>query len=385
MTSSRAVRLSRLFQISRPLRKRNDSARRSRAMSEFSKKMSASDFENLVRNGIDFLEKAMSQFEIDPKHSVINFYTAVEIFLKAPLVHEHWTLVVLDRDMNRRKYEIGDFVSVSFEDACARLAAALSKPLKSSAKEAFDRVRKHRNRMVHFYHSGIDGKQRDDIKLEQAQAWFELNRFVTDTWRDQFEPFANEFRRMERSLIANNHYAQAKYEHLKPKIDGLQKGGNIFEKCPSCGTHAYQVEEEAPRLTYRHCLVCFYNQKRVQVDCPECGDVDQYSEPYEGFSCTKCECEISGEHAVFDLLDQNQYRGTKHDLDSNTPANCDECQGYHSVCEFGEAYLCVSCLTYCPVLGRCGWCNDYMTGDDEDTYVTGCEHCDGYAGHHADD
>ena len=60
------------------------------------------DFENLVRNGIDFLEKAMLQLENDPKHSVINFYTAVEIFLKAPLVHDHWTLVVLDRDKSSK-------------------------------------------------------------------------------------------------------------------------------------------------------------------------------------------------------------------------------------------------------------------------------------------
>ncbi|MBC8641574.1 hypothetical protein IAG25_32645 [Caballeronia sp. EK] len=348
-------------------------------------KTPASDFENLVRNGIDFLEKAMSQLDSDPKHSVINFYTAVEIFLKAPLVYEHWTLVVLDRDMNRQQYEAGDFLSVSFEVACARLGATLCNPLKSGAKDAFDRVRKHRNRMVHFYHGGIDGKQRDEIKLEQAQAWFELNRFVTDTWRDQFKPFAHEFRRMEHSLIANNHYAQAKYEHLKPKIEGLQRGGRTFEICPLCGTQAYQVEEEAPRLTYCHCLVCFHNEKRLQVTCPECGDEDQYAEPDEGFSCTKCDCEISGQHSLFDLLDQNQSRGTKDDIDSDTPANCDECQSYHSVCEFEGGYLCTNCFAYFEALGRCGWCNEYMTGDDEDTYVTGCEHCEGYAQHHADD
>lgn len=98
------------------------------------KQKTASDFDNLVRNGIDFLEKAMSQLESDPKHSVINFYTAVEIFLKAPLVHEHWTLVVFDRDLNRQKYEAGDFLSVSFEDACTRLSTALSKPLKKARK-----------------------------------------------------------------------------------------------------------------------------------------------------------------------------------------------------------------------------------------------------------
>ena len=344
-----------------------------------------SDFENLVRNGIDFLEKAMSQLEKDPKHSVINFYTAVEIFLKAPLVHDHWSLVVADRDLNRQKYEAGDFISVSFEEACTRLSGSLNKPLRKSAKEAFDRVRKHRNRMVHFYHSGIDGKQREEIKLEQAQAWFELNRFVTDNWSEQFKPFANDFRRMERSLIAHNHYAQAKYESLKSKIEGLKTGGTIFESCPRCGTNACQVEEEAEKLTSRHCMVCFYRDIRIRVDCPECGDKDQYMLPYDGFVCEKCEHEISGESEVFDFLDQSTVRYTKDDLDSNTPANCDECQSYHSVCEYEGGYLCTNCFSFFEALGQCEWCNEPMTGNTEYTYINGCEHCEGHAGHHADD
>lgn len=344
-----------------------------------------SDFENLVYNGIDFLEKAMLQLDSDPKHSVINFYTAVEIFLKAPLVHDHWTLVVLDRDMSRQKYEAGDFLSVTFEDACTRLGASLNKPLKTSAKEAFDKVRKHRNRMVHFYHSGIDGKQRDEIKLEQAQAWFELNRFISDIWREQFKPFASKFHRMEQSLIANNHYAKAKYEDLKPKIEGMKKGGKTFEECPRCKTNAYQVEEEAKRLIYRQCMVCFHSEKRLQINCPNCGDSDQYMLPCDGFACDKCDCEVSGESEIFDLLDQNTVRGTKDDLDSDTPANCDECQGYHTVCEYEGGYLCTSCFTFFDSVGQCQWCNDPMTGSTEDTYVTGCEHCEGYAEYHADD
>lgn len=349
------------------------------------KKAPATDFENLVRNGIDFLEKAMSQLDDDPKHSVINFHTAVEIFLKAPLVHEHWSLVVVDRDPNRQKYEAGDFLSVTFDNACTRLSTSLNKPLPKSAKDSFDRVRKHRNRIVHFYHSGMDGKQRDAIKLEQAQAWFELNRFLTDTWHELFEPFEDDFHRMERSLIANNHYAKAKYDDLKSKIEGMKKGGQTFEDCPRCKTNAYHVEEEIDRLITRHCKVCFKGENRIRLDCPDCGKPDQEILPYDGFSCTECDYEVAADGDLFDLLDQNQVRGTKDDLDSDTPANCDECQGYHTVCEYEGGYLCTNCFTYFETVGQCQWCNEPMTGDTEDTYVTGCEHCEGYAGHHADD
>lgn len=349
------------------------------------KKAPATDFENLVRNGIDFLEKAMSQLESDPKHSIINFYTAVEIFLKAPLVLDHWTLVIAGREPDRQKYDAGDFVSVSFEEACSLLSKTLKKPLQKSAKDAFDKVRQHRNRMVHFYHSGLDGKQRDEIKLEQATAWFELNRFIADTWREEFKPFASELRRMERTLIANNHYAKAKYEDLKPKIEGMKKGGKVFEDCPRCHTRAYQVEEDAPRLTSRHCLVCFHSGKQLQIDCPECGDTDQSMEPHDRFSCTKCDHVVSRESEIFDLLDQNRVRGTKHDQDSDTPANCDECQGYHTVCEYEGGYLCSNCFSYFDSVDQCEYCSDYMTGDAEGTYATGCEHCEGTAGRYADD
>lgn len=346
---------------------------------------STAEFENLVRNGVDFLEKAMSQLDSDPKHSVINFYTAVEIFLKAPLVREHWTLVVADREPDRHKYGVGDFVSVSFEEACSRLAKTLKRPLQKSAKDAFDRVRQHRNRMVHFYHSGLDGKQRDEIKLEQAKAWFELSRFIADTWREHFQPFVTDFQTMERTLIANNHYAKAKYESLKAKIEGLKQGGSAFEECPRCHTNACRVEDEAPRLTSRHCLVCFYGETQLQINCPECGDSDQYMEPYDGFSCEECGCEVKGQSEIFDLIDQNRFRGTKDGLDADTPANCDECQGYHTVCEYEGGYLCTNCFAFFDAVGQCEWCNEPMTGDSEHTYVTGCEHCDGYAGHHADD
>lgn len=354
-------------------------------MSKSSKKYdSKSVFENLVRNGIDFLEKAATQLEKEPQDSIINFYTAVEIFLKAPLVLEHWTLVIADRDLNRQKYESGDFISVSFEEACSRLANTLKRPLTPGAKDAFNKVRRHRNRMVHFYHSDINGKQIDDIKLEQAEAWFQLNIFITDTWRDEFAPFMHEFNWMERTLVANNHYAQAKYKSLANKIEGLKKAGTVFETCPHCKTGGRRVKNEAGSLTAYSCIVCFRGDKKLKIACPECGDVDQYIVADDGFTCHECNYSVAAEN-VPDLLPSSNYGYSSDDCSSSTPANCGECQGHHSVCAYGDGYLCTICLTYCDSVGHCEWCNDPMTGDVEDTYVTGCEFCEGYAGYHADD
>jgi hypothetical protein len=347
------------------------------------KKELTSEFESLVRNGIEFLEKAISQLNSDPKHSVINFYTAVEIFLKAPLVREHWSLVVVDRDPNRQKYEAGDFISVTFEDACSRLSVSLGKTLGKPAKEAFDKVRRHRNRIVHFYHKGLSGKQHDEIKLEQAHAWYELNRFVTDTWKEAFEPFIDSFARMERSLVANNHYAQVKYESLKAKIEGMKKGGANITDCPYCKMNGYKVDEVIDQLFECRCMICFRGESQLKVTCPECGDEDQYVTAEEGFTCTECDHSVSGDN-LLDLVDDSK-RSYKDYYDAQTPANCGECQGYHTVCEYRDGYLCTNCLDYSESIGHCEWCNDPTTADTEDTYVTGCEFCDGYAGHHAND
>jgi len=39
-------------------------------------------FKSLVENAIDFLKKSVAEIKKSPKYSVINFYSAVEIFLK---------------------------------------------------------------------------------------------------------------------------------------------------------------------------------------------------------------------------------------------------------------------------------------------------------------
>lgn len=46
-------------------------------------------FDQIVRSAFDFLERAIEQVEKDRKHSIVNFATAIELFLKARLFKEH--------------------------------------------------------------------------------------------------------------------------------------------------------------------------------------------------------------------------------------------------------------------------------------------------------
>jgi hypothetical protein len=68
--------------------------------------------DGIVNNGFDFFRKSLAEFDAEPKFSVIHFFAAVELFLKARLMAEHWSLVV-SKDPSWEGFERGDFKSVT--------------------------------------------------------------------------------------------------------------------------------------------------------------------------------------------------------------------------------------------------------------------------------
>jgi hypothetical protein len=119
-------------------------------------------FEALVENALNFLNHAIDEFENEPKYSIIHFYAAVELFLKARLLAEHWMLVV-SKDAGRDRFIAGDFISVTFSETCARLTKIVKSGIDDRAKGKFDSIRKHRNKMLHFFHEA-DGESKSLIE-----------------------------------------------------------------------------------------------------------------------------------------------------------------------------------------------------------------------------
>ena len=60
----------------------------------------------LLDNGMDFLKKAQTEFATSPTHSIVSFWTAVELLLKVPLAHEHWSLVCSGKKIIRSNHTI---------------------------------------------------------------------------------------------------------------------------------------------------------------------------------------------------------------------------------------------------------------------------------------
>jgi hypothetical protein len=335
----------------------------------------------LAENAIDFLERAIDEFKERPKYSIINFYSAVELFLKARLLHEHWSLIVL-KDPDRHKFESGDFVSVSFDGLCERLRRVVQSALPDGVQRNFDVVRKHRNRMVHFFHHANDnrGAEIEAVAGEQLRAWYDLHELLISQWSPIFDEYSDRFIGIEEKLKGHREYLQAKFEALGPKIDAEKKLGVKFDMCSSCYFDAARVSSIIGSLHESKCLVCGYQEKGLDYECPECGKTSELDDGGR-FVCFACGHKDDEQQIVESI---NEFKATKDNyFDAMVPANCSECEGYHTVVEYKDHFLCVRCFRVTEGLEQCGWCGEYNNGDMRESSYVGCGICDGAAGWHA--
>ncbi len=334
----------------------------------------------LVLNALDFLRQSESEFSESPKTSVISFYTAVELMIKARLFAEHWTLAT-SKLTTRRKFEEGDFNSVNFEDAIGRLRDVVSAPISEDARRSFDAVRKHRNKMVHFFHDA-DEARLSTIAAEQLRAWYYLNQLLITTWREVFLPYANEIEALERSLTSRREYLRAKFNDLAPHITKLTTAGTAIVNCRACEFAASVVDEEVTGLFQSSCLVCGARRRWVVIDCG-CGQLSEFEGDSDRFTCPHCNT-VEDVGSLVSRLNEEICKPDEASL-ALTPANCGECEGYHTVIERDGQYLCLQCLDLNKTVEQCEWCIEYSTADVSDSYLLGCGHCEGHAGWHSDD
>ncbi|WP_182057842.1 hsdR [Pantoea sp. ME81] len=335
----------------------------------------------LINNGLEFLDKARAELEDSkPKFSIVSFWTAVEIMLKVPLIHEHWSLVCSGRRIERSKYLAGDFQSVTYDETCQRLGDVLERPLPKETIAVFKKVKDHRNRVVHFYHSEFTDTQVKAILDEQADAWFALNRFMRDQWNNIFGGPLNSKLASDEDLMVRSSvfYSDAKFRYLKPTIDEKSKQGFSITTCTVCSKKAafdnLFNEESGNTLHQTNCLVCgFKADPFIEVTCPVCQARQNLNGSGEkDFNCDNCNHSSS----LHDLL--NEWDGKLEDFShSGLPASCCDCDGYETVCEYGGSYLCTDCLVLHESLSTCNYCGGRSTSVSEMSALVGCEFCEG--------
>ncbi|MBU6525536.1 hypothetical protein OGR47_00695 [Methylocystis sp. MJC1] len=148
----------------------------------------------LTDSAFDFLKRSAGEIDDHPKYSVIHFAIAVELLLKARLMHEHWSLVVekvSDADIN--DFLSGKCKTVSTGEAIKRLEKVCQQSIPMPSAKQFEKIAAHRNKMVHFFHEATSTQNSkglvEGIVKEQCLGWFYLENLLLQ-WSDQFSEFA---------------------------------------------------------------------------------------------------------------------------------------------------------------------------------------------------
>lgn len=340
-------------------------------------------FVRLVENALDFLFRSIDELGHYPKYSVIHFYAAVELFIKARLMSEHWSLVVTNRqEPDWEKFVAGDFQSVSLEESATKLKKAVRSELSELELQAFREVGKHRNKMVHFFHEAHlvteNNELRRTIAREQLRAWYILHQLLTVRWQDQFHTWSRQIGELDDRLRDHRKFLQVAFEHLKPHIEQREHEGFTYESCPSCGFKAQQHIPEMEETYSAVCLVCNFHDRCLTIECSSCGSSVRFKN--EGFStCPSCGNYFEPEQVV-DVLrnEQAAYAAAMDDDYSWVEGNCSECDSVHTVVKVADnEHFCASCFKEFQSLQTCEWCDEYNTGDMELSYLTGCTICAG--------
>ena len=344
--------------------------------------------DSLVCNALDFLDRAIRDFDKAPKYSVIHFCAAVEMFLKARLMVEHWSLVVSKPESaNLREFRDGDFSSVTLAESRDRLRDIVGEDIGEEAFKSFRDLARHRNKMIHFFHVDIDGSEdaKAAIVAEQCRAWYHLNRLLTTNWAGELRKYRSQLSKADTAMKAHRKYLDAKFKALEGELKRATSDGAPPQPCSVCGFKSAVPEGIDDHLATLKCLVCDYEEIAVRFDCPHCDDEIEIAG--EGYAnCPKCGDTIKPEHIAAALIDRDEmHRAIKDGADGREEANCGTCEGYHTVVYRGDFYFCSACFERSDSVEDCGWCNEPNTGDIENSHFVGCTHCEGYAGHTRDD
>lgn len=336
-------------------------------------------FDELVANAIDFLSQSISDLKVNPKYSVINFCVSVELFLKARLMAEHWTLIFDDpKNANKTKFSDGDFKSININDAIGRLRNIAHVKISDTAETNFEKLRQHRNKLIHFFHpeysNQINKKIQEDIAAEQLNGWLDLHRLLVSDWKVVFDKYLGDIDKLNGLMYKHRAFLQTKFNRVFPDIKKGMKRDVIFLVCKSCGFEASRIAGDENPIITTTCMVCENQDKYLKTPCSNCKENIFVYDLGKG-TCENCQTEIGLDYVV-KVFQNKEFSGESR-------AYCSECEHIEQPTAIQldyDKWLCLFCLSMEDQAGRCDWCSELVTGDTTVSYFSGCVKCDGRDG-----
>ena len=360
---------------------------------------------NLANNAFDFLEMAIKQFDKEPKYSIINFATAVELFLKLGLLNEHWSLIDNSKLPNLSALKDGSARTINFSDIMPKIESVTSYKFSKDMKKCFEEIAKHRNRIVHFYHVDLlENDEKENIFIQELAGWQHLQKLIKD-WDfifyddafpsgyisifDDASIFTEKLSHIDELMKRNTKFLKQKYNSIKLEIQEDKQKGITYIECFICGYDALKRVEEpdVPAKDYLGrdvCKVCDFSQYFIQIPCPDgsCNEIIQLDEGEGSISldetiCPKCNENITIKYVKREIDPRTQgqiYRAHKDGSDFGY-ANCSFCDCSECVINHNDdSYICANCITVTSGIYQCGRCGDWQNSYAEP--AIGCSSCD---------
>ena len=212
--------------------------------------------DKVIDNALDFLYSAANNLWDENlsgnqqlKFSSIHLYEGIELLLKARLLQEHWSLIIRDFDKYKKgSFTNGDFISTTFEQSCKRLESFCGFNLERAAYNAFNNLRKLRNKYVHFSCT----EPRHAILPIQLAAWQHILKLLKDGFLGQLSDIQNEvLDDVQTSMLRSEEFLNAKFKEVEPAIKAAEDNGLLIASCPNCGVRGMLIGDGSPK-----CLVC---------------------------------------------------------------------------------------------------------------------------------
>lgn len=345
-------------------------------------------FDSLVSNAVDFLKRSIRDLKPRPKYSIINFCSGLEIFLKARLLQEHWSLIVKrPEDASLTQFEKGNFYSVTMDEAIKRLQNVAGDTFPAEEIQCFQKLRDHRNKVVHFFHDAYKKKASEkileEIAAEQCKAWFYLHRRITGPWAEHFRGYQAVIEKLNKQLHDHRVFLRAKFATLNPEIEKEIAAGVEYGNCGSCGFRAARTDEIAEPSYRSDCIVCGARHSFLRLPCPKCGETTDIDDLATAF-CGNEDCE--SEITLADVMEKYAPTYDPRDGGESPLSYCASCEHpEETVIPLGDGHFCFWCREWFERVEQCEWCGTSLAGfDPELSYLHGCFLCEDAAREHFD-
>ncbi|HEX8265374.1 MAG TPA: hypothetical protein VF596_08215 [Pyrinomonadaceae bacterium] len=341
----------------------------------------SNEFNNLVVNAIDFLKTALDEITSNPKRTIIDFYTALELFIKARLMKEHWSLIITRPEAaDSNKFLRGDFQSVSLKDARERLKNIVNDDIGDDVFNSFKEIGEYRNRLVHFHNETAN--LQEIVAKDVLRGLYFLNILLLNKWKLHFKPYEIELNEISQKAHKLRDFLKVKFEAIEGSILSDRESGIIYNKCLSCDFESSRKTHIYEQIYSGICRVCDFEEDCVEVCCQNCSMKVYVS---GGFRiCDYCSHTIEIDEVLVHLEPPTPFSknsAIEYEEKMRQRANCNECDFINGtvlpVNDNFNQWFCVNCNKYVggEFIEECARCGELFVGNQDGLL---CHFCDDF-------